>query len=565
MATRDSDVLTKEDLSGIAKRRLLPIQFVENVVDTVSATRIPVSKRINVLSNGENEELFVTRKGYGLLSTDFGKFLEYDFAINDGWNKYSVLVRAETNLVTGRPIFSKQPLLVRIDSGCETGQLFGDRTCECREQLELAMEEIKTAKEGIIIHIPHQDARGLGLPFKLAALTLQDTLRIDTVEAAEILTKKGTIDTRTYAGAVAILKFFEITTQTKIDLATNNLKKTEILKENGYEIANLVPVLVNPTELTKIHLDAKQEKLGHINLKRKDVPAQEERNFFDLLDKAMVKNKSLVCCGLDPDIAKMPYEMMPYSSSTWQPRMVEEKVLEFLKAVVDITSPHVCSYKLQKAFFEQFYSSNKILADTINYIKTKYPSLPVILDSKVGDIDNTMGAYTQTAFNKLGVDAMVINPYMGSDVLQPFQNMPTKGAIVLVKTSNPGGAELQDIITSNGKPLWMETLELAVKKWNGANNIIPVISTTAGIDFGMIRQIIPDTMPIFLAGFGAQGGELSDFDKILDSRGRGAIINSSRHILYPYNRNNENWRSEIEKSVVDMKIHINSLRDTNVL
>ncbi len=545
-----------KQIAEIAKDKGVSFEYANRVVTEVKTALTPLSKRVNIVEDGQQREITVTRTGLGVLNTDFGAFYQFDFTISDKWEKYSVLVKAELD-AKFNPIFKrKDSVLLRIDSGCETGQLFGDRTCECKEQLELAMEDVKNAKEGIIIHIPRQDARGLGLPFKLATLTLQDRLGVDTVVAAHMLATDGNIDTRTYGGIAAILKFFEIQNSVAINLATNNPKKAEIFSENGFKVATFVPIVIEPTELTRRHLVAKQEELGHIKLIRRKEDMQ-TRNFMEMLKESITRSKSLVCCGLDPDITKIPKEITECSSTD------KGKAFEFLTTVVDLTAAHVCAYKLQKAFFDVFEDGDKLLAETVRYIKTKYPTIPIILDYKVGDISNTMDAYMHNIFDKIGVDAVVVNPYMGDDVLAPFKNLHDKAAIVLVKTSNQGGDVVQNIPASDGRPLWQHVLDLVVNRWNTSQNLMPVISTTEDVDFAAIRKAIPANMSIFLAGFGTQGGKIENVGRLLDSHGKGVVINSSRAILYPYEKEDKDWRSAIEKSVIDMKTAINSQRVSN--
>jgi 3,4-dihydroxy 2-butanone 4-phosphate synthase/GTP cyclohydrolase II len=127
------------------------------------------------------------------------------------------------------------------------------------------MEKIAERGEGMVIHIPRQDGRGMGLPFKLATLRLQAELKVDTVAASYLLDPDGSRDVRTYAGVIAIFKYLEIPTTTNINLETNNPKKLEVFAENNY-IVKADPLVIPATEDTLIHLRAKQEELGHMNL-----------------------------------------------------------------------------------------------------------------------------------------------------------------------------------------------------------------------------------------------------------------------------------------------------------
>jgi 3,4-dihydroxy 2-butanone 4-phosphate synthase / GTP cyclohydrolase II len=254
------------NLQEIASRTNRTIEEVQHLIDKAKQSMIPLGKQVSVTENGLTRFFIVTRQGVGLIKTDFGRFHQFDFGIDDAWIKYSVLFfgTLDDNLM---PIFAHQELLLmRIDSGCETGQLFGDRTCECREQLALAMKTVAEHGEGLIVNIPRQDGRGLGLLFKLATLRLQDELKLNTVEAANAVAPNGVIDIRTYGGVIGILKYIGVSPATKINLATNNPHKAGVFAANGYAVADYTPIVIPPTDLTREHLEAKQEHLGHIGL-----------------------------------------------------------------------------------------------------------------------------------------------------------------------------------------------------------------------------------------------------------------------------------------------------------
>ena len=232
----------------------------------IAATRLamrPCSKRIWVRENGESHMFKVTRKGVGPLDTKHGRFHLFYFEIDDLWREYYALVKAQLD-DDFMPVFNSNSLFMRIDSGCVTGQVFLDRTCECREQLEQAMADVSAEGDGLIVHIPRQDGRGMGLPFKLATLALQEKLGLDTVEAARVVAGSGYIDSRTYAGVVAILRFFGIS-NCGINLATNNPKKEKVFLENSYRLSAR-SIVIGPTAHTARHLLAKQQALGHRNL-----------------------------------------------------------------------------------------------------------------------------------------------------------------------------------------------------------------------------------------------------------------------------------------------------------
>ena len=255
------------NLNDICQKTKMDFEELHSFLDLVKYAMEPFSKRIGVVEKGTLRYYSVERRGLGILKTRFGKFWEYSFAIDDQWVRYSAIVKAELDEELLIPVFrNKTQLVLRTDSGCETGQVFGDLTCECSPQLKTAMKLICKVGEGMIINIPHQDGRGMGLPFKLATLWLQQKLRVNTVESAALLAPGGVIDVRTYSGVVGILKFFGIPEACMISLATNNPEKAAIFDENGYKVNEHTPIVIKPTRDTLAHLHAKQKHLGHKGL-----------------------------------------------------------------------------------------------------------------------------------------------------------------------------------------------------------------------------------------------------------------------------------------------------------
>lgn len=266
----------------------------------------------------------------------------------------------------------------------------------------------------------------------------------------------------------------------------------------------------------------------------------------------MRSHDTLVCCGLDPDLRKMPPEILGQATSD------EEKVLVFLKTVIDVTAPHVCAYKAQKAFFDLLPGGHDVLKEMISYVHQNQPGVPVIVDCKIGDTDNTMDAYDANLFGLLQADGVVVNPYMGDDAIMPLAKHEDKVVVVLVKTSNTSGGIIQDVPLADGRPFWEYLLDLVVNRWNSNGNLIPVVASTAGLDLKHVRSLIPDTMPILFAGVGAQGGSYADIRLLLNSQGTGVFVNSSRGLLYPASQ--EHWRTAIETATITMKEVLNEAR-----
>ena len=273
-----------------------------------------------------------------------------------------------------------------------------------------------------------------------------------------------------------------------------------------------------------------------------------------LLDRMKLTN-SLVCVGLDPDLSKFPQEILDLSLTD------EEKVFYFLTKVIDITEKHVCSYKLQKAFYDTFDQGHSLLIDTVNYIKHNYPNIPVFIDCKIGDTENTMHTYMHNLFELINADGVVINPYMGDDVFYSFQNDPTKTAIVMCQTSNPSAKIIQESKLETGELLWEKIVDLTLSRWNLQKNMILILSSnTTDYNFKTLRKQIPNHTPILLAGIGAQGGNLSVLKDLLNHENVGVFINSSRDILYPYPKESAEWKTKILEATIELQTRINQVR-----
>lgn len=276
---------------------------------------------------------------------------------------------------------------------------------------------------------------------------------------------------------------------------------------------------------------------------------------FHKLDQRMIAANTLVCVGLDPDVTKIPLSCIKSGDTS------EDSIYSFLTQIIDITAPYACSFKLQKAFYDQFDSGHELLRKTVAYIHETQSEIPVFIDCKIGDTDNTMKAYMHLLFEDINADAVVINPYMGDDVLEPFIQDANKVGIILIQTSNPNAKVVQELCLSNGKKLWEQMLDLTITRWNKNRNLMIVLSSNTDTqDYIAIRKQIPQDMPILLAGIGAQGGNPDILKQLLNENKRGVFVNSSRGILYPYHRSNEQWKDAVLKSVIELKDTLNMMR-----
>lgn len=208
---------------------------------------------------------------------------------------------------------------------------------------------------------------------------------------------------------------------------------------------------------------------------------------------------------------------------------------EFNQNIVSQTFDLVCTYKLNSAFFEADGTAGlESLKKTIDYIHQKSPDVGVILDAKRGDIGSTNEAYVKAIFDDLGSDAVTVHPYLGKESLESFLKRKDKGIFVLVRTSNPGAGEFQDL-QINDKKLYQLVAEHVAKEWNKNGNCGVVVGATYPEELKNVREIVGD-MPILVPGIGAQGGDLESTVKNgLNSQRQGLIISSSRGIIFSPN------------------------------
>jgi orotidine-5'-phosphate decarboxylase len=247
-------------------------------------------------------------------------------------------------------------------------------------------------------------------------------------------------------------------------------------------------------------------------------------SFNQQLQSAWASQGSMLCIGFDPDPKRLP------PSLQGKP----EGIFEFCRDIADATADLVCAFKPQFAYFASQRAEAQ-LEKLIRHLKDKYPNIPVILDSKRGDIGSTADHYALEAFERYGADAITVNPYMGFDTIEPYLKHAGKGIIVLCRTSNPGGSDLQFLnISPKGEPLYLHIAKLAATQWNSSGQIGLVVGATFPEEISKVRAIVGE-MPLLIPGIGAQGGDIEATVKagsIPGKPGAGMIINSSRAILY---------------------------------
>ncbi len=244
-------------------------------------------------------------------------------------------------------------------------------------------------------------------------------------------------------------------------------------------------------------------------------------DFRQKLEKTINKNNSLVCVGLDPDLKDVA------------------TLFSFNKQIIDTTHDLVACYKPNIAFYEAHgLEGLSQLKKTIEYLQSKYPEIPIILDAKRGDVGNTAKMYAKAVFNYWGVDAVTVSPYYGLDSLMPFLDYKDKFIFILVKTSNPDSKMFQDYFK----------ITQTIKTWS-FENIGVVVGATYPQELKEIREILPAKI-ILSAGIGAQGADVKKAVKSgIDKESGGIVFNASRSILYASNPREaaQKLRDEINK------------------
>ncbi|RJX30216.1 MAG: orotidine-5'-phosphate decarboxylase [Oxalobacter sp.] len=275
--------------------------------------------------------------------------------------------------------------------------------------------------------------------------------------------------------------------------------------------------------------------------------------FINKLSAAWKANNSLLCVGLDPDVNRFPKHLQGKPDA----------VFEFCKAIIDATADVACAFKPQIAYFAALRAEDQLEA-ICSYLREKHPAIPLVLDAKRGDIGATAEQYAREAFERYNADAVTLNPYMGFDSIAPFLEWKDRGAILLCRTSNPGGSDLQFLMVGGQEkplPLYQHVAQLAAKEWNKNGQIALVVGATFPQELAEVRALIGD-MPLLVPGIGAQGGDIqATVSAGKTANGTGMMINSSRAILYATPKGNEDFAQAARRVAVETCDAINVFRN----
>jgi orotidine-5'-phosphate decarboxylase len=271
-------------------------------------------------------------------------------------------------------------------------------------------------------------------------------------------------------------------------------------------------------------------------------------NFIDKLNAAWASNDSLLCVGLDPDLARLPAHLQGEPDG----------IVRFCTAIIDATADLACAFKPQIAYFAALGAEDQLEA-ICKYLRETYPQIPLLLDAKRGDIGATARQYAREAFERYGADAVTVNPYMGFDSVEPYMEWPDRGVIVLCRTSNAGGSDLQ-FLDVGGRPLYQHVARLVAEKWNRNGQCALVVGATFPEELAQVRRIVGD-MPLLVPGIGAQGGDIEATVRAgRTAGGAGMMINSSRAILYATPEAGEDFAAAARRVALETRDTINRFR-----
>jgi len=286
-------------------------------------------------------------------------------------------------------------------------------------------------------------------------------------------------------------------------------------------------------------------------------------HFADRLAAAVRAKGNAVCVGLDPRWESLPNEIRERHGDTGL-GAAAAAFEEFCGRVLDVVAPLVPVVKPQAAFFEACGPAGMAVLQRL-LRKARGLGLMTILDGKRNDIASTASAYADAAFGgtRIGnhrhavweADALTVNPYLGRDAVEPFLRSAREaeaGVFILVRTSNPGAGQFQDLLC-DGRPLYRH-VAAAVADWarenlgqSGFGDVGAVVGATYRVELAELRRLLPEV--IFLVpGFGAQGGTATDIAPAFRADGLGAVVNSSRGVLFPFKPDDAAWERKIEEA-----------------
>jgi orotidine-5'-phosphate decarboxylase len=281
--------------------------------------------------------------------------------------------------------------------------------------------------------------------------------------------------------------------------------------------------------------------------------AAETRFFADRLAAAVVERRSQLVVGLDPRLELLPLELRGGAEAGRT--AAAEAYSRFCRGVVDAVCPYVVAVKPQAACFEALGAEGiRSLEEVCEYARTA--GLLVIADAKRGDVGHTARAYATAYLEPRNgapplADALTVSTYLGRESLEPFVAACRRfggGIFCLVKTSNAGGADVQDLILSDGSPVWHHVARLVAELGEelvgecGLSSAGAVIGATFPRAISEARRLLPQAV-LLLPGVGAQGATPADVARAFTSGPASALVTVSRSVIYAFRFEGDDWRS----------------------
>jgi len=264
--------------------------------------------------------------------------------------------------------------------------------------------------------------------------------------------------------------------------------------------------------------------------------------FFDRLADRIAEIDSVVSVGLDPDEDRLPDAVRGADLPRWA----------FNRRIIDATRESAAAFKPNAAFYED-PDGWRALEKTVEYARES--GVPVLLDAKRADIGNTSRQYAKILES---VDAITLNPYLGRDALAPFLDREDAGCFLLCRTSNPGGADVQDLELDSGERVYERVADLAAE-WNDAGNVGLAVGATSPDELRAVRERVPD-LPFLVPGVGAQGGDVAAAAECAPATTGAGLVNSSRGIIFAGEDSELPFDEAAGEAATDLRERLNAYR-----
>lgn len=295
-------------------------------------------------------------------------------------------------------------------------------------------------------------------------------------------------------------------------------------------------------------------------------------HFADKLTGLIEEKNSRICVGFDPELSRLPRELIDDALDQGEDRRTAAAmaVLAFAGGVIEAIAEKAIALKVQMAYVEMLGDLGSAVLVALA-AEARAAGLILIIDGKRGDVEHTSSVYRDAYLGDVDIwgmehkpfdaDAMTVNPYMGEDCIRPYMDNTEKGAFILVKTSNPGSGDFQDLETGDGR--LFEVVAARVNEWaassvgeSGYSSIGAVTGATYPGEAAGLRRLMPKSI-LLVPGYGAQGAGPGDIVDFFDENGNGALITASRSILFPNGEHEGDFRTSVRAAAERMRLAVN--------